>query len=257
MSDELKTSFLQILAPCNAQLLDATQRLIDQEVAKYREMIDANTAAEEVNVIASIGSLVLKTPLQHPHSKGAPITMPKVSDIPQEPADVTTSSAAVPLYIWIILAIVLLVCLGLLIVLAAAPFFFRGKKRTTVSSIGDDDAGDIDDRYSNLNLEGMEQYQPSDSSQINSPRGLSPFFAPSPQFSSFQPVTTTTAGTPSMPSMRAQAPMMAATPVQRTASGSFPPTPVSQTFSPYPGGAVPRSGGFVPYPASGYGGSVV
>jgi hypothetical protein len=220
-------------------------------------VIDANTAAEEVNVIASIGSLVLKTPLQHPHSKGAPITMPKVSDIPQEPADVTTSSAAVPLYVWIILAIVLLVCLGLLIVLAAAPFFFRGKKRTTVSSIGDDDAGDIDDRYSNLNLEGMEPAI-SDSSQINSPRGaLSPFMAAGPQFTSFQPVTTTTVGTPSMPSMRGQAPMLAATPVQRTASGSIPPTPVSQTFSPYPGGAVPRSGGFVPYPSSGYGGSVV
>jgi len=41
---ELKTSFAQILGPCTDQLIDATQRLIDQEVAKYKAQINQDAA---------------------------------------------------------------------------------------------------------------------------------------------------------------------------------------------------------------------
>merc|ERR1719326_429261 len=56
-------------------------------------VIDPGTVVQEVNEIASFGSIILKYPLQHPHGSGANIVMPAPgSPLPPMPTTTMTST---------------------------------------------------------------------------------------------------------------------------------------------------------------------
>merc|ERR1711966_137657 len=163
-----------------------------------------------------------------------------INAVPSQAGTVDSSSAAMPIWMWVLLGLTLFVCVALLVALAAAPFLFKGKKKTTsVSAICDDDEEMDDQEHANAyrDLGAI----PGESNLGQSPLDMMPFLSqgpsvpvhlPPPTTTSMRPPTTTALMAPATRAPSASQ-LLVMSP-SRTPSGQM--SPRSNTFVSYPGG---------------------